>query len=237
MEPIHTISYTVTAPFVQICTTREAMESQLKHCEIAARTCYASETKDPVKVDGQFMEMLIGKHHESVLEHASFSVIITTDRATSHQLVRHRLASYSQQSDRYVRHTGSNARKELTFMYPMNWTRITTEQRTAWTDSIARAAGEYITALEEWKWKPEEARIFLPHSLATKICITANVREWRHIFRMRLSKAAMPSIRAVIYPVYAYFKERWPWLVYDIDVCQEAEHDRSAQNVYISIPD
>lgn len=237
METLRTLNYTVAAPFVEFRTTTEAATAQLKNCELAARTCYASETKDPVKVDGQFMEMLIGKHHESVLEHASFSVVITTDRATSHQLVRHRLASYSQQSDRYVRHTGSDARKALTFMYPMNWTRITNEQRTAWTDSIGRAAGEYITALEDWKWKPEEARIFLPHSLATKICITANMREWRHIFRMRLSKAAMPSIRAVIYPVYAHFKRNWPWLVYDIDVCKEAGQDMTTQNVYYSIPD
>lgn len=234
------VDYEVTHPEVVFCTTAAAMSAQLKHCEIAARTCYASESKTGDEVDGKFMGMLIGKHHESVLEHAVCSVIITTDRATSHQLVRHRLAAYSQQSDRYIRHSGEG-KKGLKFIYPMHFATDTKEEQVrTWIESVERAAAEYTTALEEWKWKPEEARIFLPHSLATKICVTANVREWRHIFKMRLSKAAMPSIRAVIYPVYDWLRASWPWLVEDIEVCPEAESDTELQAVYIrsySAPD
>jgi len=154
--------------------------------------------------------MILKAGHESVIEHESLSVRFICDRGVSHELVRHRLASYSQESTRYCNYSGG-----VTFIRPCFWGENWAEYRT-WKIMMARAEWAY-TELLGMGCSPQQARSVLPNSLKTEIVVTANLREWRHILRLRCSKAAHPQMRQLMIPLLKQLQDRIPVLFDDIE--------------------
>lgn len=181
----------------------------------AGRVCYQSEPKAD---DATFVRKLIERGHESVLEHASISVRVTCDRGVSHELVRHRIASYSQESTRYCNYSKDRFGGELTFICPW-WVDLdcpTGADYTWW--SAMKVAEESYMALLKMGWTPEQARTVLPNSLKTEIVVTMNLREWRHFFRLRCAPAAHPQMRQIANMLLKGFREVVPVVFDDIEV-------------------
>jgi thymidylate synthase (FAD) len=198
----------------------------LRRIERCGRTCYKSEGQNARigYMDGvwdrettrKFIKMLIERGHESVLEHEKVTVRIVCDRGVSHELVRHRLASYSQESTRYCNYSQDKFGNELTFI-DIRPHLANPEARKVWETSIQQAEANYMELINQHGVPPQFARSILPNSLKTEIVTTANVREWRHIFKLRTSKAAHPQMREIMTPMLKQFQERFPVLFDDIE--------------------
>jgi len=161
----------------------------IKLIEFAGRTCYKSEDKITDDSSEEFVKMILKRGHDSVLEHASMTVRIITDRGISHEIVRHRIGmSYSQESTRYVKYGG-----DMEFIRPQL---KDPDQRKLWTIAMENAEMSYI-ALTDYGVTPQWARSVLPNSLKTEIVVTGNFRAWRHFLKLRLGKAAHPQIREI----------------------------------------
>jgi len=163
--------------------------------EMAARKCYASEDQyDPART-ADFIDRVVNqKHHESVMEHASACFDLTTDRGVMAELTRHRLASFSVQSTRYCSYNKSKFGSQIEVLEPPE---LTPDQEFLWVQSVEMAEKCYMQMLALGA-QPQIARSVLPNSLATRMRVTANLREWRHIFRLRTDKAAHPQIREIM---------------------------------------
>lgn len=182
-------------------------QQMLMHTELAARTCYKSE--DRIK-DGSAVELikrLIASGHHSVLEHCNIGVRFICDRGISHELVRHRLCSFSQESTRYCNYLGEKFGRELTFIRPCFWSPIS-HQFERWKNAIIDAEFAYFDLLEDGA-SPQEARSVLPNSLKTEIVVTANIRQWRTMFEQRCAPAAHPQMRQVMLPLLVEFYEKY----------------------------
>lgn len=164
----------------------------LERIEEAGRTCYQSTDKITEDSAKKFAEMLMKHGHESVIEHVNASVNFVTNRGVTHELVRHRLCAFSQESTRYVRYDGN-----MEFIRPVWFKDSPVYQQKVFIDACLRAE-DYYTKLLAKGWRPEQAREVLPNALKTEIVVTANLREWRHIFKLRTSKAAHPQIRSLM---------------------------------------
>lgn len=178
-------------------------QQMLKHVELAARTCYKSEDKIKDGSAEELIKRLIKSGHHSVLEHISLSVRFICDRGVSHELVRHRLCSFSQESTRYCNYSGEKFGKELTFIYPC-FLQKKTMSYANWYADILNCEEAYFNMIED-RLSPQEARSVLPNSLKTDIVVTANIREWRTIFDQRCSSAAHPQMRQVMIALLGYF--------------------------------
>ena len=186
----------------------------LKRIATAGRVCYQSE---PTSDDSTFVRTLIRRGHESVLEHAILSVRIICDRGVSHELVRHRIASYSQESTRYCNYSKDKFGNELTFIRPP-WVDLRDPDDWAsarWCKAMESASEAYFDLLQDG-WTPEQARSVLPNSLKTEIVVTMNVREWRHFFRLRCAPAAHPQMRQIANMLLNGFRETVPVIFDDI---------------------
>jgi thymidylate synthase (FAD) len=198
----------------------------LELIEIAGRTCYKSESEITPESARKFVRMLLKRGHESVIEHASASVRFITNRGVTHELVRHRLCAFSQESTRYV-----DYQEEMEFILPVwfpppPWgpDEPAAEQWPTFTTSLIQAENKY-RELRMLGWRAEQAREVLPNALKTEIVVTANLREWRHIFRLRTSKAAHPQMRALMLSCLRGFKKEFPVLFDDIPD-EEVPHDQ-----------
>ena len=180
--------------------------------ERAGRTAYKSEDKITIDSSVPFIAKIIKLGHEAVLEHASFSVRFITDRGITHELVRHRLCAYTQESTRYCNYS----EKDMLFIKPVFWAE-SGYQYSAWRDIMCRVEDTY-NELIDMKCTPQEARTVLPNSLKTEIVCTANIREWRHIMRLRTAKSAHPQMRALMIPLLVELREKLPALFNDIGV-------------------
>ena len=180
----------------------------LARLEKAGRTCYKSEGRIKDGSAETFIGAILQRGHESVIEHESISVRFICDRGVSHELVRHRIASYSQSSTRYCDYN----KGQVEFIIP-SWSLIP-EGEYAGIDSMPLLSGSdaiWFTAVwiceNNYKrlrllgWKPEQARSVLPNSLKTEIVMTANLREWRHFFKLRTARAAHPQMRELVAPL------------------------------------
>jgi len=199
----------------------------LRRIERSARTCYKSEHQNALigYMAGEwdkdktlkFVKMLIERGHESTLEHEKVTVRIVCDRGVSHEIVRHRLASYSQESSRYCNYSQDKFGNEVTFIDLRHFL-ANPEARKLWETAMQQAEANYLELINQHGVPPQFARSVLPNSLKTEIVVTANVREWRHIFRLRTSKAAHPQMREVMVPMLKEFRKRFPVLFDDIEV-------------------
>jgi len=193
----------------------------LIHLEEIGRVCYKSEDKITDGSADKFCRMLVDRGHLSVIEHESATVRFVCDRGVSHELVRHRLASFSQESTRYCNYKGG-----VTFIIPP-WVHIpegihnidTTllpeelDEDQLWLLHMKQSEVFYIELIARG-WSPQQARSVLPNSLKTEIVVTANLREWMHIFEQRTSKAAHPQMRELMVPLLLDFRERIP-IIFD----------------------
>lgn len=184
----------------------------LKKLELAGRVCYKSEEKITPDSAAGFVGRILKNGHESVLEHEKLTVRITCDRGVSHELVRHRIASYSQESTRYCNYSKEKYGRELTFIRPFYW-ESDPEKFRIWQDAMESAERAYL-ALLDLGATPQEARSVLPNSLKTEIVVTMDLREWRHFFRLRTSPAAHPQMREVALPLLEAFRQAVP-VVFD----------------------
>ena len=182
----------------------------MKHLELAARTCYKSEDKITEDSAETFLARIVKSGHESVIEHASVSVRIICDRGVTHELVRHRLCSFSQESTRYANYSKEKFGNEITVIRPFFF-EPGSERYREWETAMHSCERAYLTLLAAGA-KAQEARSVLPNSLKTDIVVTANIREWRHIFKLRCSKASHPQMRQVMLPLLETFSSKIPVL-------------------------
>ena len=186
-----------------------------RRIEDAGRTCYISSGKGTIESAAKFVEKIVKNHHEAMLEHASLTVKFTVDRGVTHEIVRHRLASFAQESTRYCNYSKDKFGHEITVIEPI-WFRDIPESEKVlcrkalddyeWDDKVEEFLDKYVTDEHKMyaRWysactwaeaeyfnmlelgaTPQEARCVLPHSLKTTIVVTANMREWRHILSLR----------------------------------------------------
>lgn len=160
------------------------------------------------------MKSILKNGHESVIEYEKISVRIICDRGVSHEIVRHRIASYSQESTRYCNYNKEKFGKELTFIKPSFWSDDSVEYQ-LWIEMLNKIEKLYNT-LMEMGVAPQEARSILPNCLKTEIVVTMNLREWRHFFRLRTSQRAHPQMRQISVMILESFKESMPIIFNDI---------------------
>lgn len=208
----------------------------LKLIESAARTCYKSECKTTDDSHKAFVRKIANVYkHESVIEHSSVTVRFIVDRGVSHELVRHRLCAFSQESTRYVDYSEDGATKgNCQFIIPP-WCNDIPEGRWKYigeqlmspngdvcSEVISESSGEYLQSLQSAEdkynklstlgWIPQQARDVLPNSTKTEIVVTTNLREWKHIFKLRADSKAHPQMREVMIPLLNEFKQHLPEL-------------------------
>ncbi len=188
----------------------------LKQIELAGRTAYKSEDKITNDSAKDFVKMILKRGHLSVIEHQSVSVRFICDRGVSHEIVRHRLASYTQESTRYCNYTKGKFGSEITVIEPCFWSQDD-EKYKVWKQAIEQIESAY-NKLVELGATPQEARSILPNSLKTEIVVTMNLREWRHFFTMRTSAAAHPQMREVSIPLLKEFQKQIPIIFDDFEL-------------------
>lgn len=185
----------IIEPYVEILHMPSAKE-MLRVIELAGRTCYKSEDKIKDGSAEDFVRRIIKSGHESVIEHGYCTVRFVCDRGVSHELVRHRLAAYSQESTRYANYARDKFGNEITVIKPCFWSEASTEYQ-LWLQAMHQAEKAYLQLLQQGA-SPQEARSVLPNSLKTEVVMTCNLREWRHVLSLRCSRAAHPQIREVM---------------------------------------
>lgn len=204
----------IIEPSVEILTPIDG-EAILKMLEAVGRTCYKSEDKIQEGSAEKFISNIVKRGHEAVIEHYNITVKFICDRGVTHEIVRHRLASYCQESTRYCNYANDKFNGEITVIKPM-FLEVGTDGWELWHDACAMAEKFYFDLLD-FGCSPQEARAVLPNSLKTELVMTANIREFRHFFNLRCSKAAHPQMREVANMLLREFKERIPVLFDDIE--------------------
>lgn len=199
----------IIQPSVEILTPVDG-EHILKFIELCGRTCYKSESNITFKSAWALVKSLIKHGHESVLEHFNITVKVVCSRAISHQIVRHRIAAYSQESQRYVSYDD-----DIEIIYQPALKR-NFEAEKIWTYAIKKSTQQYQNLIEMGV-SPEVARDVLPNATATRIVITYNLRQWRHFLKQRTSKYADPQIRLIALMILDQFQNRIPVIFDDIE--------------------
>jgi thymidylate synthase (FAD) len=199
----------IIKPSFEILTNVDG-QLMLQRIEYAGRICYKSESRVTFNSAWAFVQRIIKSGHESVIEHESVTVRIICDRGVSHEIVRHRLASYSQESTRYCNY-GKTGEIVLS---PMMWglTDAQILRRKALYQNIEEV---YLAEVSEGV-SPQQARDNLPTCLKTEIVMTCNLREWRHFFKLRTAPAAHPQMREITIPMLVEFKRLIPIVFDDI---------------------
>lgn len=229
--------------------TKDAIYERI---ERAGRTCYKSESAITPESAAEFVKKVVKNHHEAMLEHASMTVRFTVDRGVSHELVRHRMASFAQESTRYCNYSKEKFGKEITVIEPCFFQDIPKEVRDNIYEYIERfedatdherayenwltacfSAEKYYFEMLEYGCTPQEARSVLPNSLKTEVIMTANMREWRHFFRLRAAAetgAPHPQMAEVAVLLFKTCRECMPELFGDILLPEEKKQDRSEKD-------
>lgn len=185
-------------------------EAILAHIERAGRTCYKSEDRITPESGAKFIKGIIKSGHESVIEHFSLSVRFICDRGVSHEFVRHRLFSFSQESTRYCNYSKDKHGAELTFIQPCFWGDGNDgAKRSLWAYVLRKSEETYLNLLEMGA-TPQEARSVLPNSLKTEMVMTGNLRNWRHFLKLRTAKAAHPQARELAIDLHNQLKAILP---------------------------
>jgi thymidylate synthase (FAD) len=183
----------------------------LKKIERCGRVSYKSEDRITPDSAEKFIRNILKSGHESVIEHHSITIKFVCDRGVSHELVRHRIASFTQESTRYVNYT----KKGFAVIKPPAAFFKDDADYEYWKASNRECEKTYVSLIESGH-TPEQARLFLPTSLKTEIVVTANLREWRHILRLRTAKDAHPQMREIMIPLLAELNQRLPVFFEDI---------------------
>lgn len=192
-------------------------DEQLSLIENAGRTCYKSVNQIGWDSTEAFVKAIVRRGHESVLEHSLMTVKFICDRGVSHEIVRHRLASFSQESSRYCNYASDKFGNQLCFIIPSMFS-LDSEGFDIWKTAMATAEESYLRLIN-LGYKPEEARSVLPNSIKTEIVMSANFREWRHFFQVRAARyagKAHPQMEEIARPLLREVQKRVPIVFDDI---------------------
>ena len=187
---------------ISVLTTQTEIDFMIKRIEKIGRVCYKSEDKITKDSHKTFIQNIIKRGHESVIEHCNISVKVITNRAISHEIVRHRIASYSQESTRYCNYSNDKFGKELIFINPSE-----NIDFRVWSTTMDIIEDRYFDLLERGA-NAQDARGILPNDLKTEIVMTLNLRSWRNFFKLRIDKAAHPQMRKVANMILNDFKDK-----------------------------
>ncbi|MDT8719389.1 FAD-dependent thymidylate synthase [Clostridium sp. 19966] len=199
----------------------------LKQIEKVGRTCYKSEDRITDESAHKFVASLIKHGHEAVIEHNSITVRFICDRGVSHEIVRHRLASFAQESTRYCNYNNDKFGKEINVISIEDGIKLDTKMKELTPEIINEILDEWTKAMEdaerhymkmiELGATAQIARAVLPNSLKTEIVVTMNLREWRHFFKLRTELAAHPQMREITIPLLKEMKTLIPVIFDDIE--------------------
>lgn len=203
----------IIKPSIEVIDSIDA-DRIIRKLERIGRVCYKSESKISDNSAPVFLSNILKSGHESVIEHEAISVRVICDRGVSHEIVRHRIASYSQESTRYCNYSQERFGSELTVIKPVFWNEESKEYR-IWVDMMQQIEKKYNELIKNGA-APQEARSILPNSLKTEIVMTMNLREWRHFFRLRTSNRAHPQMREIALMILTEFKKEIPIFFDDI---------------------
>lgn len=205
---------------------RETVYSQIAS---AARTCYKSEQAQSYENDIKLIKNLVKNNHQAMLEHATISVVFLTDRGISHELVRHREASFAQESTRYCAYSKDRFDNQITYMSLTDAIELDPKTKGLDSDAKCQILATWLKACEQAEkaymkmidlgCSPQVARSVLNNSTKTELVITANIREWRHILSLRAAGttgAPHPQMRELMLPLLNEFKQIMPELFGDI---------------------
>lgn len=213
--------------------TKDTEKDILKKLEIIARTCYKSEDKITEDSCYNFIQGIIKRGHTAMIEHASITVRFVCDRGISHEIVRHRLASYAQESTRYCNYSKDKYDNQVSFIDISNGINLDNAMNKAlengtlnkndinniineWEEACKDAEKHYLNILNLGA-SPNIARSILPNSTKTEINVTMNIREWRTFFNLRADTPAHPQMREIIKPLLKEFADRYPTLFGDLN--------------------
>lgn len=198
----------------------------MKRLERACRTCYKSEnliTEDSYK---HLLTNCLNRGHESILEHEKISIRMICDIGVYKDLTRHRFASFSIESTRYCNYGKDKFDNEIKFIKPVH-IEEGTENYKIWEDTMKFIEKQYME-MGEKKATPDQMRMLLPHSTAAEVCMTANIREWRHILSLRCSKMTHPAVRQLLIPLLLKFKKDMPELFENVEYDEEFPKEKYA---------
>ena len=205
----------IVEPSVKIITPIDG-QAILRHIEQVGRVCYKSEDKIVAGYAEDFVRAVIKRGHEAVIEHFSITVKFITDRGISHEIVRHRLASYAQESTRYCNYSKDKFSREITVIRPVDIAEGAPEFED-WKEAMETAEKAYFKLLEDG-CKPQTARSVLPTCVKTELLATMNLRELRHFIKLRASAAAHPDIRILAKNLLKQLKAQIPVVFDDLEV-------------------
>jgi thymidylate synthase (FAD) len=203
-------------------------EEILSEIELAGRTCYKSENKITSDSATDFVKRMIKSGHYAMIEFGNIPPVkVITDRGVTHEIVRHRLFSYAQESTRYCNYSKDIFCNEITFILPVWFYDVYEHQEELhlipegiqymkWKNACKCSEAFYMDLIEQGQ-TPEEARTVLNNSLKTEICMKGNAREWRHFFTLRCSERAHPQMRELARDMLKGFRKRIPVLFDDIE--------------------
>lgn len=201
----------------------------LKRLEKIARTCYQSEGDICEGSDKKLIQKLLNKKHYPMFDHMHISVLAFCDRGVSHEIVRHRLAAYAQESTRYCNYSKKKFGNHITLIKPEWWPELPTGEfehkdlgrlenghlYSEWARAMHQAEHSYLALLKQG-YRPEQARSVLPNSLKTAIVMTYDFTIWRHFFQLRTPHAAHPQMRQIMKPLLRKFRENIPLIFDDV---------------------
>jgi thymidylate synthase (FAD) len=210
----------IIEPSTKILIAPSTMEVEA-NLEYIGRTAYQSDPKGNL---GDLLTKILKRNHLSVIEHASITVEVICDRGVSHEIVRHRLAAYTQESTRFCNYSKENFGGHITFIKPCFLPDIPlgefssnvvmdpfhlSRRGYAWWSAMIRAEESYFAMLKDGS-TAQEARSVLPNSLKTSLVMTMNLREWKHFFSLRTASDAHPQMKEIMIPLFQQFKDRYP---------------------------
>lgn len=201
----------------------------MKNLERACRTCYRSEDKITEESYKTLLKNCINRGHESILEHEKITIRMICDIGVYKDLTRHRHASFSIESTRYCNYGKDKFENQIKFIEPVNIEK-NTELYEEWKTSCEEIEKHYIKMVELGA-TPDQMRMILPHSTAALVTMTANIREWKHIFSLRCTKHAHPAVEQVMIPLLLHFKQNMPEIFESIEYDEEFAKNRYAKIV------
>ena len=242
-------SYEILKPNME---SRIARNGIYQDIETAGRTCYKSEANITPESAAKFVKRVVENGHEAMLEHASMTVRFIVDRGVSHELVRHRVASFAQESTRYCNYSQDKFGNEITVIAPVFYNEVPKVLKFeigqavakgtvdfnlladisgndlafryyVWLSSCLNSEKAYFDILKKGA-TPQEARAILPNSLKTEVIMTANMREWRHFFKLRAAGETgkpHPQMLEVAVPLLKECQESFPELFGDIKIKED----------------
>lgn len=208
----------VSKPTFVIESEVNGMEA-LRQIEKVGRVCYKSEGSISEGSAARFVGVLIKNGHEAMIEHYSITVKVICDRGVTHEIVRHRMAAYAQESTRYCNYSKEKFSNQITFIEPCFWDVNTEDGKKKyeiWQSVMEFTEKKYMELIESGA-TPQEARSILPNSLKTELVMTMNLREWRHFFKLRCASEAHPQMREIALMLLKKFKELIPAVFDDIN--------------------